>query len=188
MSPNALTAPCGATWGRKSNIAQDADAPLTSSSVLEIIAWQTCLPAGLIGLQAVLAGADAILAECLRLWEEGRRILICDAVTDENITAIAQALDDTPFPILAVDPGPFTAELALARLGAPDPDCAKGACPASRPDRVLAVIGSTSEWKSPGASWPAKNCASADSSFPAARLRLRYSTACAVKVSAYMAR
>ena len=125
-----------------SPIAKDSATPLTSSSVLEVIAQQTDWPTGLIDLKTVLAGPKAIRAQCLRLWDQGMRILACDAVINENVTSIAEALADTPFPILAADPGPFTAELALARLGAPKVVKAADALP---PARVLTVIGSTSE-------------------------------------------
>lgn len=120
----------------RSPIAQDAATPVKSSSTRTVIAEQTDLPSGFISLATVLAGPEAVRGEALRLWREGSRIIVCDGVTNEDIAVVAQGVREMPFPVLAVDPGPFTAELAAARLAFPK---AEGA------DRVLVIIGSTSE-------------------------------------------
>ncbi len=103
----------------RSPIAKDAATPLDDSSVLNIIRKQTTLKTGHVPLDTVLSGPDSIRARILELHREGCRIVACDAVTDEDIAAIAQALRQTDFPVLAVDPGPFTAELAAVRVSAP---------------------------------------------------------------------
>ncbi len=103
----------------RSPIAKDAATPLEDSSVLRIIHRQTLLQTGHVPLETVLAGPEAIRERILELRREGCRIVACDAVTDEDIAAVAQALRQTDFPVLAVDPGPFTAELAAVRVTAP---------------------------------------------------------------------
>ncbi len=120
----------------RSPIARDAATPITATSVPEIIARQTDLRIGFIPLSTVLEGPARIREALLRGRRDGCRILVCDAVTDEDIAAIAESLRDAPFPLLAVDPGPFTAEVAAATVTAPR---------AQFEDRVLAVIGSVSE-------------------------------------------
>lgn len=120
----------------RSPIAQDAATPVTSSSTIAVIRQQTDLPCGFISLATVLAGPGAVHAEALRLWREGCRILVCDSVTDSDIAVVAEGVRDVPFPILAVDPGPFTAEFAAVRLASPELEFV---------DRVLVIIGSTSE-------------------------------------------
>ncbi|GHV54830.1 hypothetical protein FACS1894206_08450 [Deltaproteobacteria bacterium] len=120
----------------RSPIAQDAASPVRHTSVMDIIAEQTDLKTGFISLSVVLAGPKNIRERALALWKEGCRILVFDAVTDEDIAAIASAFAETPFPFVAVDPGPFTAELASVRVVSARVEFA---------DRVLAVIGSTSD-------------------------------------------
>lgn len=120
----------------RSPIAQDAATPVRSTSILDVIAEQSDWKSGFVPLKTVLAGAEAVREEGLRLWREGCRILAFDAVTDEDVATIAAAFRETPFPILAVDPGPFTAELAAVRIAPSGVEFT---------DRVLVVIGSTSE-------------------------------------------
>ncbi|MDR1242365.1 MAG: four-carbon acid sugar kinase family protein [Deltaproteobacteria bacterium] len=120
----------------QSPIAKDPATPVFSSFVQTILAGQTGRRSGLIALSAVLAGPEAVLAEASLLVREGCSILVCDAVSDTDIRNIAEAFGSASFPVLAVDPGPFTAELAAVRLPS-------GTMKARK--RVLAVIGSPSE-------------------------------------------
>lgn len=121
---------------QRSPIAQDAATPVRATSVMDIIAEQSDWPCGFVPLKTILAGPGAIKAEALAHWKSGCRILVFDAVTNEDIADIADALRETPFPVVAVDPGPFTAELASRRVAFSGVEFT---------DRVLAVIGSTSE-------------------------------------------
>lgn len=63
-------------------------------------------------------------------------MVVLDGATDAEITTAAEALRSVDFPVLAVDPGPFTAALAAVKAGVP-----------SRvvEDRVLAIVGSVTE-------------------------------------------
>lgn len=121
---------------QRSPIAQDAATPVRATSVMDIIAEQSDWPCGFVTLKTVLAGPGAIRAEALAHWKNGCRILVFDAVTNEDIADIAEAFRETPFPVVAVDPGPFTAELAAKRVAPSGVEFT---------DRVLMVIGSTSE-------------------------------------------
>lgn len=121
---------------QRSLIAKDPANPLTSSHVAGIIAQQTVLPIGHVNLGSVLGGPVPVRAEVERLCKQGCRIICCDAVSDEDVVAIAEALASTEFPVLAVDPGPFTAKLAAARFPSQGVEFET---------RVLAIIGSTSE-------------------------------------------
>lgn len=121
---------------QRSPIAWDAATPVRSTSVMDIIAEQSDWLCGFVPLKTILAGPGAIRAEALAHWETGCRILVFDAVTNDDITDIAEAFRETPFPVVAIDPGPFTAELAAKRIAPSGVEFT---------DRVLAVIGSTSE-------------------------------------------
>lgn len=121
---------------QRSPIAQDAATPVRATSIMDIIAEQSDWPCGFVPLKTVLAGPEAIKSEALAHWRNGCRILVFDAVTNDDIADIAEAFRETPFPVVAVDPGPFTAELAAKRIAPSGVEFT---------DRVLAVIGSTSE-------------------------------------------
>ena len=100
----------------QSPIAKDPIRPITTSRFVDIIAQQTALPIGYIPLDTVMQGADATRQAVEKLKKEGKRIITCDAVTDNDINVIAQALKDVTVPVVAIDPGPFTAAMADARI------------------------------------------------------------------------
>ena len=120
----------------RSPIAQDAATPIRHTSVLKIFSEQSSLQCGFVPLETVLAGAEAVRRRIEALRAQGCRVAACDAVSDEDIATIAQSLADAPYPLVSVDPGPFTAELAAVRVRAPR---------AQYEDRVFLAIGSTSE-------------------------------------------
>lgn len=100
----------------KSPIAKDPVRPVTTSQFLSIISEQTALPTGYVSLNTIMQGEEAATKALLRLQESGARIIACDAVTDDDIATVARALRTAPFPVLAVDPGPFAAVMADARV------------------------------------------------------------------------
>ena len=120
----------------RSPIARDAATPIRHSSVSAILAEQTAMPVGLVPLPLVLSGSEGVRREILRLRRAGHRIVVCDAVTDADITVIAESLRGICFPVLAVDPGPFTAELASVLLPGHGKQAGK---------KILAVVGSASD-------------------------------------------
>ncbi|MDR3073600.1 MAG: four-carbon acid sugar kinase family protein [Deltaproteobacteria bacterium] len=120
----------------RSPIAKDAATPVNHTSILDVIAEQSGWKAGFVALKTVLQGPERIRDAALDLWRGGCRIIAFDAVTDEDIAGIAAAFKETPFPVVAVDPGPFTAELAAVRVPPSGVEFI---------DRALVVIGSTSE-------------------------------------------
>ena len=120
----------------RSPIAQDAATPVKDTSVLRIFAAQSHMKCGFVPLEKVLGGAAIVRQAIEELRGEGCRVVVCDAVVDEDITTIAQSLADAPYPLVSVDPGPFTAELAAVRVQAPR---------SQYENRVFLAIGSTSE-------------------------------------------
>ena len=119
-----------------SPIAKDPANPLQSSVTTHIIASQTALPIAHVGLRTVMDGELAVFKAISRNYTDGARIVVCDAVSDADIAAIAKALKHTDFPVMSVDPGPFTAKLAAERV--PRTGMAFK-------NRILAIIGSASE-------------------------------------------
>lgn len=97
------------------DVAKDPVMPLTESYVPSIISKQSKHLVSHIGLETVLQGKKRILQELKRKIDEGNRILVMDAVTDEEIEDIAHAMaliED--YKLVPVDPGPLTAYYAKA--------------------------------------------------------------------------
>jgi uncharacterized protein YgbK (DUF1537 family) len=101
----------------RSPIAKEPNSRLDTSKYVDVIARGTDLAVAWIPLDTVLGGAAAVRREILARRAEGTRIVACDAVTDDDIATIAEAMRDVSFPVLATDPGPFTAAMADARIG-----------------------------------------------------------------------
>ncbi len=120
----------------RSPIAKDAATPVHHTAVLKIIADQTSLPCGFVSLEKVLAGPAAVRETIEAARAKGCRAVVCDAVSDDDIAVIAQSLADAPYPLVSLDPGPFTSELAAARIEAPR---------AEFENRIFLTVGSTSE-------------------------------------------
>ncbi len=97
------------------DVAKDPVTPLTESYVPSIIRKQSVHAVAHIGLETVLQGKEAILQDLKKSIQEGNRILVLDAVTDEEIEDIAYAMaliEDHK--LVPVDPGPLTAFYAKA--------------------------------------------------------------------------
>lgn len=120
----------------RSPIAKDAATPVHHTAVLKIIADQTSLPCGFVSLEKVLAGPAAVRETIEAARAQGCRAVVCDAVSDDDIAVIAQSLADAPYPLVSLDPGPFTSELAAARIETPR---------AEFENRIFLTVGSTSE-------------------------------------------
>lgn len=91
---------------------KDILSPVKESYVPHLMESQSVNRAGLIAMETVLGPRENIRRRMSELMEAGVRIIIADAVTDEDIDKIAWAAEHLPCRILAVDPGPFTARLA----------------------------------------------------------------------------
>ncbi len=87
----------------------------------------------MIGMEIVRKGEKATSAELSRLLSDGARIVVADAITENDIETLAAAAFAVKEEIIPVDPGPFTAALLSRRLSR------------GTPETVLAIIGSTSE-------------------------------------------
>lgn len=121
----------------KSPIAKDPIRPITTSRFVELIRQQIEKPVDYISLNTVLKGAEETRKEIEKLRNAGNRIICCDAVTNENIAVIAEALKNVTYPVIAVDPGPFTAAMADARV----PPKAR----LELEDHTLVIVGSVTE-------------------------------------------
>ena len=70
--------------------------PMTDSNLVRWLSAQTAVGVGLVPLPVVLAGPAAIQQSLQGLEKEGVRIALVDAVTDDNLDAVAAAVADMP--------------------------------------------------------------------------------------------
>ena len=98
-------------------VAKDPKCPVTNSSVKEIIQSQTKFKVSDIQISDVLRGEEFLSRKISLLVDEGNRIIVVDAVTNDEIETIAKASILTKLKIIPVDPGPFTKCLMNTKYG-----------------------------------------------------------------------
>lgn len=99
----------------ETSAAEDVITPVKECYVPNLMESQSRHRVDLILLKDVMKGVEH-LKKCMELSrEDGRRILIVDAITMEHIDIIAKACVELKWDVLAVDPGPFTMKLAFHR-------------------------------------------------------------------------
>jgi D-threonate/D-erythronate kinase len=97
------------------DVAKDPVTPLTKSYIPSIIKKQSQYPVSNIGLETVLDGEKAILQALRDQINNGNRIIVFDAITDEEIEEIAGAMAKIKdYIMIPADPGPLTAFYAKA--------------------------------------------------------------------------
>lgn len=97
------------------DVAHDVRTPVLTSDVRKLLQSQCDEIVSYISLDDVLGGTDVIEAQLQLQRCRGSRIFVVDAATDEQISAIAEAVARLGWPAIAVDPGPFTVSLAIHR-------------------------------------------------------------------------
>lgn len=65
--------------------------PMTDSNLVRVLARQTALPVGLISAVPVARGVDSVQAAMAEARANGRRILVVDATTDEDLITLGAA-------------------------------------------------------------------------------------------------
>lgn len=97
------------------DVARDVRTPVTESWVPGLLANQTQHHVGHIALAQVMQGEEQIQQQLLARQQEGMRVIVVDAITLDDVDAIARAIVALNWNVLAVDPGPFTERLAVHR-------------------------------------------------------------------------
>ena len=98
-------------------VAKDPKCPVTNSSVKEIIQSQTKFKVSDIQISDVLRGEEFLSRKINLLVDEGNRIIVIDAVTNDEIETIVKASALTKLNVIPVDPGPFTKCLMNTKYG-----------------------------------------------------------------------
>lgn len=91
----------------KTDAAKDPKTPINTSKVIEFL-QQAPLSIGFVQLGDVLKGSDLIKKSVNKCIESGNNVVLIDAVDDNDIKNIAQAIRVMNIKALSVDPGPFT--------------------------------------------------------------------------------
>lgn len=96
-------------------VAQDVRTPVYENYIPRLLEQQTRREVGLITLDIVLKGPEAIKEELIKVRELGRQVIVVDGITLEDVEAIAKACVELEWNVVAVDPGAFTSKLAYCR-------------------------------------------------------------------------
>ena len=96
-------------------VAKDVRTPVTENYIPRLLEAQTKENVALVPLEKVLEGSAAVAEDMRKKRENGSRVLVVDAITEQDVSVIAEACIKLQWNIVSVDPGPFTAELARQR-------------------------------------------------------------------------
>lgn len=96
-------------------VAQDVRTPVKENYIPRLLAGQTRRKVGLVTLDKVLAGEEAVREALKEKRGEGCGVIVVDGITLEDVETIAKACIALKWNVVAVDPGPFTSKLAYYR-------------------------------------------------------------------------
>lgn len=114
---------------QETEVAKDPGSPINTSNVLDLLSKQTKQTIMHIPVEILLT--DKVGPIVLNACERGIRIFVFDAATNEHIEKISKVVLGLNLNFIAVDPGPFTANLIANLHGK---------------RRVLFLIGSTADF------------------------------------------
>lgn len=96
-------------------VAQDVRTPVRENYIPRLLAGQTKRKVGLVTLDKILAGTEAVKKSLEEERNEGCQVIVADGITLEDVDTIAKACIELNWNVVAVDPGPFTSKLAYNR-------------------------------------------------------------------------
>lgn len=97
----------------RTGVAQDVRTPVHQAHLPTLFREQFKAGLGHVSIRPVISGRQAIKHELVELRREGTRIFLVDALSIDDVDQIAQAVVDLGWPIVCVDPGPFTDRVAV---------------------------------------------------------------------------
>ncbi len=102
---------------QKTPVARDPKCPVTNSKVKDIIEYQTKYSIDEIGINEVLKGEESLSEKIKESAQKGNKIIVIDAVTNDEIETIAKASNLSDLNIISVDPGPYTMNMMMEKCG-----------------------------------------------------------------------
>lgn len=105
-------------------VAQDVRTPVKENYIPRLLEGQTRRKVGLVTLDKVLAGEEAVKEALTEVRADGCGVIVVDAITLEDVETIAKACIALEWDVVSVDPGPFTSKLAYHRnlIGKEEPN------------------------------------------------------------------
>jgi len=100
----------------RTDVAKDPKTPVVTSCVSKIIAGQSKYKIGSIELSSLKNDEKEVIEEINSLKKEGKKIIVFDAVNQQDINKIAAVVSKLKTPVISVDPGPFTLALGVKSL------------------------------------------------------------------------
>ena len=96
-------------------VAQDVRTPVKENYIPRLLAGQTRRKVGLVALDKVLEGEEAVKKALAGTRADGCEVIVCYGITLEDVETVAKACIALKWNVVAVDPGPFTSKLAFYR-------------------------------------------------------------------------
>lgn len=97
----------------KTGVAADVRTPVTESHLPTLLGSQFRQKVGHVGLEAVIRAPAMLEADLIKQREAGAKAILVDAISLDDVDAIASVLVDLGWKVVCVDPGPFTERLAI---------------------------------------------------------------------------
>ena len=144
----AVVVPCAPASGRitvggymqvngtilnKTEAALDPKTPIKDAQVAELFLKQTKYRVASIYMKDLSLGMDHLVQKIRDFAESGTKIIICDAITQEDIDLLSDSVIASGIKFIAVDPGAFIATLTQKMIVPAD---------LHQSQKILAVVGS----------------------------------------------
>ena len=104
----------------KTQVFNDVKTPVRENYIPRLISEQSNRHVGLVTIDSVMAGQITLQEALVASREAGNQIILVDAVSEEDVEAIADALMALEWKVLSVDPGALTEKLALHQCDVQD--------------------------------------------------------------------
>ncbi|HGG0416433.1 TPA: four-carbon acid sugar kinase family protein [Clostridium sporogenes] len=92
-----------------SDAAKDGKKPINSSIIEKLVKEQSKYEAASIYIEDIKKGCENLQSKILKFYDEGKKLIIFDALDNNDLEIISKALINTNIKFISVDPGPFTA-------------------------------------------------------------------------------
>ncbi|ENK0837795.1 four-carbon acid sugar kinase family protein [Clostridium botulinum] len=92
-----------------SDAAKDGKKPINSSIIEKLVKEQSKYEAASIYIEDIKKGCENLQNKILKFYNEDKKLIIFDALDNNDLEIISKALINTNIKFISVDPGPFTA-------------------------------------------------------------------------------
>ena len=94
-----------------SDAAKDGKKPINSSIIEKLVKEQSKYEVASIYFEDIKEGCENLQKKILNFYDQGKKLIIFDALDNDDLEIISKALINTKIKFISVDPGPFTAEV-----------------------------------------------------------------------------